>query len=477
MTFNSSDEKQAFRQIYSQYPQAKIIELVPEQGHAQWLQKSCENKTQCDILLVSGHFGGLFFGENKLATLGMDEMFERSCRNDCPGVFENVKSVYLMGCNTLASKKRDHRNIETYLRVLVNDGFPLQNAEMVATSRYAQFGEDIETQMQMIFPKAEFIFGFDSTGPLGKKAGPLLTRALLSSNPEDHLRTGATPQALNHFFKGLNARTVYPSTATHTNRQNRCAAIDTSASKQNFDFLFSKENLRKNFDVALKMKDHQALRERLEQNPSLKKEFAVVASEVLTDSQKLIGIQKMTFDLMNNLGLVTPENHHKNLRTLFKQNLNFIDLDYVKTEQLCSLVSTSLKSLGSASSWNLPAPDFGSFAGVLSYCFSKSRLGSKNSLEQPSSSTRVGQCLLNNSEAWQDWDCLTTHKADLDLSSCLYAANRNPDPENADNMRWFCYDHLSTTKQITQPACLVLSKSMTILGNQIKSNWNCMNRL
>lgn len=105
MTFNSADEKQAFSQVYSQYPQAKIIELVPENGHAQWLKKSCENKTKCDILLISGHFGGLFFGENKLATLSMDEMFERSCQQDCPGIFENVKSVYLMGCNTLASKK------------------------------------------------------------------------------------------------------------------------------------------------------------------------------------------------------------------------------------------------------------------------------------------------------------------------------------------------------------------------------------
>jgi len=404
-------------------------------------------------------------------------MFERSCQGDCPGIFSKVKAVYLMGCNTLATKKKDHRSIETYLRVLVNDGFPLENAEMVATSRYAQFGEAIETQMQMIFPQSQFFFGFDSTGPLGKKAGPLLKKALLNSSEKDLLQTGASAAALTTSFKGLNARIALPQKTSQENRKNRCEALSTQPSLTALKSIFSKSHIRKNFDVALKMTERKDLRQLANSTPQLKQEFSLVAQDILIESNNLIGIQKKTFDLLADLELIDSATYQKNLRTLFQKSLNFIYLDYVRAEQLCSLIDSSSKTLGSAYSWNLPHPDFESYVGVLSYCFAKSVQGTANHLEQPSAQTAVGQCLTKNEHPWQDWDCLTTHRQDLDLGSCLYAANRNPDLENADNMRWFCWDHLQQTQKVSPAGCLVLSKSMNILGNQIKSNWNCMNRL
>ena len=193
MTFNSTDEKAALEKVYAQDPSAKFIELVPTNNDPHWLQNACRQKVSCDVLLISGHFGGLFFGEKTIPTLSLEDMLKQSCEEKCPGVFENVKSVYLMGCNTLASKKADHRTPFTYMQALVYDGFPLENAELVATARYTRFGESIENKMRMIFPKAEVIFGFDSTAPKGAIAGPLFAKALAQSSTQDLATIGASP--------------------------------------------------------------------------------------------------------------------------------------------------------------------------------------------------------------------------------------------------------------------------------------------
>lgn len=111
-----------------------MIELVPEKRSTAASTKSCQALQtagdQCDSLLISGHFGGLFFGEQKSTTLSLSEMLETKKQGLCPAVFEKPQSVFLMGCNTLSGNS-DHRSVSDYLRVLVGDGFPLDLAEGV----------------------------------------------------------------------------------------------------------------------------------------------------------------------------------------------------------------------------------------------------------------------------------------------------------------------------------------------------------
>lgn len=473
MTFNSADEKQALQNAYAADPTTTFTELVPTNKDPLWLKKACQAQTKCDVLLISGHFGGLFFGEKTIPTLSISDMFEQSCDAGCPTIFENVKSVYLMGCNTLASKKADHRSIDEYLRVLVNDGFPLENAEMVASSRYANFGESIENKMRMIFPQAQVIFGFDSTGPRGAIAGPLLGKALQMSSAADRATIGASPAALSAVFKKLNARVTAADKASQKSRDLRCALISEKPSLESVSQAFTAEKVRGNFDAALEMKNTSALAQYLSTHADISKEFYKVGTDILKQSSSMLGLQKKVYDLFLNLRLI-PEDVHLRYSTSAFENFLSGGLDYIRTEQLCYMAETT-PQLQMDPSWSMVPANFKSFSGVLASCFKEPRGQSFKAIQLTGKKT-VEKCLIASNGS-VDWFCLTKTPQELDLNSCLFAAARNPDIENADNMRWYCWDRLREQMRISPSECLALSKSFNILGNRIKSNWNCLNAI
>ena len=473
MTFNSADERQAMQAAYASDPTTTFTELVPTSKDPQWLQKACRAQTKCDVLLISGHFGGLFFGEKTIPTLSIDEMFQQSCESDCPGIFENVKSVYLMGCNTLASKKADHRSIDEYLRVLVNDGFPLENAEMVASARYAHFGESLENKMRMVFPKAQVIFGFDSTGPKGATAGPLLKKALQMSSPADRASIGASPAALTSAFKNLNARITRGDKNIQQSRDLRCSLTSENTSSEAVTKAFAVNQIRENFDVALEMKDTTFLSQYLATHADAFNEFKKVGADILNQSSSMLGLQKKVYDLFLSVGVINADTHQKSATRAFE---NFLTggLDYIRTEQLCYMAETT-PQLQLNPNWNLGGSSFNYFGGVLASCFQEPRGTSFKNIKLSGKKT-VEKCLVASNGSF-DWFCLTKTPLELDINSCLFAAARNPDIENGDNMRWYCWDRLREQQRISQSQCLALSKSMNILGNRIKSNWNCLNAI
>ncbi len=199
LTFNSANESAALR---GAYPGANFVELLPKDRNSDWFGRACRSGIRCDILLMSGHFGGVFFGEKKSETLDLDAMEDAGCRNECPGIL-SAKRVYLMACNTLAAKTPDHRTIDEYVRVLTNDGFPHAFAESLASARYSGFGLSIAERMAIAFAGSTLVSGFASTAPVGAIAGPMLGRGL-RANPAD-------PDAgLASAFAGSSYRTMRP---------------------------------------------------------------------------------------------------------------------------------------------------------------------------------------------------------------------------------------------------------------------------
>ena len=75
-----------------------------------WFEKACERDIQCDVLVISGHFGGSFFGEESEYYLSLKEMEKLTCQRKCENVLSHVKEVFLFGCNTLAGKVSDKSN-------------------------------------------------------------------------------------------------------------------------------------------------------------------------------------------------------------------------------------------------------------------------------------------------------------------------------------------------------------------------------
>ncbi len=172
ITVNSPDEKEAFRR---HLPESKyrFVELV-ERGRPDWLASACRAKVSCDVLIVSAHYdGGNEFFSDKLESrdgLTVDELERVSCSGACPGLFDQLREVYLFGCNTLNPQPLSGASAEI-VRSLVREGHSPQEATRQLLALDAAHGESSRDRMRQIFNDVPEIYGFASTAPLGPIAG------------------------------------------------------------------------------------------------------------------------------------------------------------------------------------------------------------------------------------------------------------------------------------------------------------------
>lgn len=182
ITLNSNDEIELFKK-HLPASEWNFTELVPtpdQPENQNWFSQACEKKVRCDILVVSGHFAGTFFGSSKYK-LPIQQLETKSCDESCSGILHQPKEVFLFGCNTLATKEKDNRSPEEYLQVLIQDGFSATQASQIVSFRYSGFGDSFKSRMSQVFAKSPRIYGFSSKGPSGKTIEPLLNKYLLSS--------------------------------------------------------------------------------------------------------------------------------------------------------------------------------------------------------------------------------------------------------------------------------------------------------
>ncbi len=183
ITINSDDEIKEFKKTLSPklWNFIELTELDQEDGMKDhFLAAACKKKISCDILLISGHFGGSFFGKSG-KTLSLDDLENLSCDKDCSGILQNPKEVFLFGCNTLATKEKDHRTPEEYRSVLLHDGFTLAQANEVVAYRYSEYGSSTQSRMMNIFNQTTRIYGFSSVAPLGTRVKSSLQNYLKES--------------------------------------------------------------------------------------------------------------------------------------------------------------------------------------------------------------------------------------------------------------------------------------------------------
>lgn len=169
MTINSPDEKKIF-QAQAAKNSAKfnpVVELTQMGNESDWFSKACSSGIRCDQLVISGHFAGDFFGESG-KSLSLKELEAAGCSKTCEGILNQPYEVFLFGCNTLSGKEGDSRTPAQYLQVLLNDGIPLAQAELVVQSRYGDVGDSHKASMQRAFGgELKQLYGFHSVGPSG----------------------------------------------------------------------------------------------------------------------------------------------------------------------------------------------------------------------------------------------------------------------------------------------------------------------
>jgi len=199
ITVNSPDEKEAMRRHLpaSQY---EFVELV-ERGRPDWLESACQKQIKCDVLVVSGHFNGHDFFSDQLEAreyLPVAEMERVSCSNACPGLFSQLKEVYLFGCTSLSPDPANSRSSEIERR-LVRAGQSRADAERVAHMLADRYEENNREFMRRVFRNVPAIYGFSNVAPLGPISGQLLSRYFQSGGAAPFGTGRANPRLLGQF--------------------------------------------------------------------------------------------------------------------------------------------------------------------------------------------------------------------------------------------------------------------------------------
>src|SRR5437867_5562272 len=171
ITVNSPDEKEIFRR-YLPEDKFEFVELV-ERGRPDWLASACQQRVRCDVLVISGHFdAGTEFYSDRLDArefLPVEEMERVSCSDSCPGLFSQLKEVYLFGCNTLNGETVESTSAEI-ARSLVRSGHSQADAERLSRGLNERHSESNGDGMRRIFMNVPVIYGFASLAPLGPMA-------------------------------------------------------------------------------------------------------------------------------------------------------------------------------------------------------------------------------------------------------------------------------------------------------------------
>jgi hypothetical protein len=249
LSFHGPEEVGAFR-AHLPAEDFEIVDLGPKlfgdamtavpphpAGYAPDVGALCDGSLRCDVVVFSAEFAGRFFGRCG-QSLGLREMEEASCRPGCDGLFHDPREVFLLACNTLATKDADQRTPEVYLQVLLDHGFDQASAERVVAMRYGPLGPTFREALRRIFAGVPRLYGFSSVAPLGQYSGPMLDRYFAAAGDYrrhlDRVRDdGAPNRALLDAFAGaglVQTRGLMPGDASYGDRDLVCALYDESRS-------------------------------------------------------------------------------------------------------------------------------------------------------------------------------------------------------------------------------------------------------
>ena len=155
--------------------------------------------SSCDVLVISGHFDSQteFYSDRlaKRESLAVSEMERAACSDSCPGVFSQLKEVYLFGCNTtmnpqpIASASPGSRAQPGPL------GAHLAEAQQLARTLDQRHGESGREHMRRIFANVPAIYGFSGQAPLGPAAAANLNRYFESASTAGTRQRPREPQA------------------------------------------------------------------------------------------------------------------------------------------------------------------------------------------------------------------------------------------------------------------------------------------
>jgi hypothetical protein len=135
----------------------------------------CPAELRCDVVVISAEFGGRFFGSSG-RSVSLQDLEEASCQPACAGVFHAPQEIFLLACNTLATKDQDTRTPAEYLSVLRAHGFDEADAERVVAIRYGPLGQSFRETIRRVFAGVPRLYGFSTVAARGETTAVQLAR-------------------------------------------------------------------------------------------------------------------------------------------------------------------------------------------------------------------------------------------------------------------------------------------------------------
>lgn len=349
ITINSSNEADVFKSHLSE-KDFNFIELTGKSNN--WAELACKAGISCDVLIISGHFGGEFFSDYSSMRLSLFEIEQLACKKECQGIFKKPLEIFLFGCNTLSEKTQDHRTPEEYYRTLREHNFPPDLAQSVVESRYGVLGDDYKNRMRNVFSNSPHIYGFNSKSPAGSAMEPKVNSYLKKiGNYTKHLER-LTEERLKGEMSTVNkvlAREMGPHfsecsgtelTSPNEKLKKFCQLIDPKASDSVKEALMlemlSSEDYLKNIPIIVEAMNNglikkEAIGKSISENAFLRNRILSLLDK-LKDSPLVITYASFA----KNMGWLSSEMEGQLLGQYLKAELSFPS-STEKTDRVCSL--------------------------------------------------------------------------------------------------------------------------------------------
>ena len=363
ITVNSPDEGDAFRAALPP-DRFRFVELV-EPGRPDWLASACRKGVRCDVLVVSGHYdGGNEFFSDRLdrdESLPVDELERVSCSHSCPGLFAQLREIYLFGCNTLNAEPLKSASAEIE-RSLVRAGHPKAGAARLSRALGARHGESSLDRMRQVFPKVPVLYGFSSVAPVGPTAGALLRRYFQAGGAAEVGSGRASPRLLEGFraHAMVTTRGIVDGDPEASHREDVCRFADERLSaSQKLDFVH--QLLRR--DVA----EARLFLDRIEKQVASVSDaerrvppVAGVLDDIARDTEARArylafardadqpAVRARMLAVAHDLGWLSPDEERAELTTMIGERLEWGPADATDVELVCSLNDDRLLDAGLA---------------------------------------------------------------------------------------------------------------------------------
>ena len=179
VSITSNMQVQAFKEHLikhkeiNKYQFVELTKLPGEDTNEEgWFDRACKSGISCDVLFMTGHFAGSFFGNNENdPEIDAERLRELSCTKKCENILRSPVEVFLFGCNTLAGKNNDGRSPEEYFRVLTHHGMSAQEAQNAVSMRYGM-ADTYKDQLSATFHGKKMLYGFSAPAPASVRSTP-----------------------------------------------------------------------------------------------------------------------------------------------------------------------------------------------------------------------------------------------------------------------------------------------------------------